>query len=578
MPLKATQLNSPPAATEEEDEFTVVRRYPRTLRMRRKLWIVTFCREIPALRQLCFWAQGRGVIAHPALYAQVNDMALEEDDHISLSKSLNKKDALCAFTEMLNETETSSHCEKRDVYKMQVDRTIPAGTTLLSIPIDRDGDEFRKKDYLSGRVAFAPEGDDHGRMPTFFGDEPEVIKRRTCVMRTRMSRNSRSTAHLMVSTDGKSIRGGDSVNNVMNDPSFYHLVEKAARGLYSDGYPFKPYLEFLHDLHNSSTEMEEGANKDEDDDSHPHQSSQHQKARKDDYTPVDVFDIRQDEYDDVTLGNELNIKGVENAPFLTLSDVQTARGKASLVWAKRSSHQMALGLPHFCSGAVAWAQSMVLSRALVIDSVPPTDSNLPKPLLLPCVPGIAADDVEKHCQDDENYKPQGPTVLPQCARSDQEMALVPLLDFCGHSSNPTAHYCISVPSNNGLNYGQLHKHDNRPPAVGVKGWKKDRANIHLITLKDLHKGDEITIKYMDDHGGGGGAVGQHHQKQQPSSHRRRGSLSSGSDSQDYDAVADIWKVRYGIEKKGGRREPHHSFYSLSNKLVEAVTTRQKRQK
>ena len=498
--------------------------------MRRKLWIVTFCREIPALRNLCFWAQGRGVVAHPALYVQPNEDAADSDP-----REINVTKFMLADLE----DEDEPIFERRDVYKLLVDRPVPAGTTLISIPLDRDGDEFRKKEFHGGKSSFSPDSEEIGRMPSYFGDDPEVVARRTCVMRTRMAYNSRSTAHLMLDSDGSSIRG-DSTMNPMSSPALSQLVEKAARGLHSTGYPFRPYLEFLHDLHNSNETVDVVAPDGDIGDS---------------FKPVDPFKLAQKEIDEMTLGNELNIRGVENAPFLVPSDVQSSRARASVAWAHQSLKQMSLGLPHFCAGSALWAQSMVLSRGFTVDSVPPTSAHLPDPLLLPCVPGISAHEVDKQRASADEVSISAHPIVD---RSTQEIALVPLMDFCRHSPDPSCHYCISVPSNKGRNYGQTH--DSDPQHVGVKGWRCKRPSVHLVALRNLKRGDEVTLKYMDE-----GNDSQVHENGK----KDGGKVMEGR---------EIWKVRYGYIPRGASstrlsKKVSPSFSELSRRVRSALTLR-----
>ncbi|CCW60744.1 unnamed protein product, partial [Phytomonas sp. EM1] len=106
--------------------------------------------------------------------------------------------------------------------------------------------------------------------------------------------------------------------------------------------PYRPYLEFLHDLHNYDA------------DTAPEMDRR--------------IDARLlEEIDTLYAGNVMHAKGVLNAPFLNKETLRTAEQRVNWVRLRNLQRRLEQSVPYFAAKSVAWGISMVLSRAVEDD-------------------------------------------------------------------------------------------------------------------------------------------------------------------------------------------------------------------
>lgn len=125
------------------------------------------------------------------------------------------------------------------------------------------------------------------------------------------------------------------------------LAQLLARELHNPHSSHRPYLEFLHDLHNTATEEEQDATL----------AGLH-------YGRVGAL-ARQ--LDALYAGNTLHARGVANAPFLAKEAVASPSQRVEWVRLQQMLRRLEQSVPHFAAKSSAWALSMALSRSMEDD-------------------------------------------------------------------------------------------------------------------------------------------------------------------------------------------------------------------
>lgn len=121
------------------------------------------------------------------------------------------------------------------------------------------------------------------------------------------------------------------------------LADLVVRHLHNRASPYRPYLEFLHDLYNSDEELaEEGS-----------------------WSGRDGVLFRQ--LEGLYGGNAMAAKGVPNAPFLEKSMLSSPEQRVEWVRTRALQRRLEQSVPYFAAKSVSWAISMVLSRAVPDD-------------------------------------------------------------------------------------------------------------------------------------------------------------------------------------------------------------------
>lgn len=123
------------------------------------------------------------------------------------------------------------------------------------------------------------------------------------------------------------------------------LASILARHLHNSHSPYRQYLEFLHDLHNTG------------DDRYASSTSSHTTSRL------------ADQIDGFYGGNGLRVKGVDNAPFLARASLQTPEQRVEWIRVQAVVRRLEQSVPYFAAQSSAWALSMVLARATVDDNL-----------------------------------------------------------------------------------------------------------------------------------------------------------------------------------------------------------------
>jgi len=191
-----------------------------------------------------------------------------------------------------------------------------------------------------------------------------------------------------------------ATSNCGYESAIDELTQTLCRVLEESGHPLQPYVTFLYDTYNWDDD-ENGTS-----------------------TAVD----------EALAGNRPRGMGVPNAPFITRSQLRTAKGRATLQRYQRVLKQLRQGLPRFASLHADWALSMALSRS----------------------------------RSDGSF--------------DGELFMAPFVDMCNFSVRPTAETVLDS-----IGEGR----------VCVKGYLQVRPGIHVRTTQPLAKGEAVTLQYLD---------------------------------------------------------------------------------
>ncbi|KAH9577383.1 SET domain [Trypanosoma melophagium] len=179
------------------------------------------------------------------------------------------------------------------------------------------------------------------------------------------------------------------------------LAAALARELHNPHSPYRPYLEFLHDVYN--TDMH------------------------------DRYGSLQEELDTLYMGNAMNAKGVENAPFIQKNTLVTPSQRVEWIRLHAMLRQIEQSLPHFASKSASWGISMTLSRAIYDDN--------------------------------------------------GGLNLYPIIDFCLHSFEPNSVIRITNPGN------------VKDKGIGLKGHDEKQPCVHLFSTRTITAGEPITLLY-----------------------------------------------------------------------------------
>jgi hypothetical protein len=179
----------------------------------------------------------------------------------------------------------------------------------------------------------------------------------------------------------------------------------------------------------------------------------------------------QKEIDKLTAGNKIRAEGVPNAPFLGRADLVTPRARAEWVRHTRLLRQVEQSVPHFACPMAAWGMSMALSRGIL---------------------------------DDEG-----------------ELSVLPIIDMCNHSFNPSAH--VTVVTSEKLQLWRLSQ--KAPARLGVRGSNELQPHAHLYAIEDIPAGGSVTLLYDE-----------------------RGTET--------DEDVEMWRLRYGfVPRRPERKQP-----------------------